>query len=149
MGASLHFLPGGPLPPELAWMRISPAVAEAFERMQRAVEEETAGLLSRAAKASLSRHIRAWRGEAKPISRRWVEQELEQLPPGERAVGQMALLTALAPHQVSESTVEAFRSVHPSDEALVAVAAWGAFAATRRIGSWLGRAVEYPVAAAS
>ena len=51
--------------------------------------------------------------------------------------GRLALLTALASQQVDEMVIQDFRKQHPEDESLIAAAAWAAFAAARKVGSWL------------
>src|SRR5262245_15033724 len=43
-----------------------------------------------------------------------------------------------------DATVEAFRRLHPHDDALVGVPAWASFAAARRIGSWLAVPPAHP-----
>lgn len=137
-GESLALLPEGKLPDELGWMRDNPTVGGAFGRLHRAVEEAAAPFLSDDARRTVEAHVRGWQGEVQPLSRGWVEPVLAGLPENERAAGQVALLTALAPHQMCEPVVADFRAVHPGDGALISVAAWGAFAATRRIGAWMG-----------
>ena len=111
-------------------------------RHQKLVEEAPAPYLSDAMRRTSEAHLREWNGGNQPLSRSWVEPVLAHLPADERAVAQVALLTALAPHQMCEPVVAEFRAVHPGDEALIAVAAWGAFAATRRIGAWMGETVR-------
>jgi hypothetical protein len=54
---------------------------------------------------------------------------LDQAP---QAEARLALLAALASHQV----IEAFRFLHPADSDLVGALAWASFAAARRIGTW-------------
>lgn len=54
----------------------------------------------------------------------------------------LALLTGLAPHQVTDDDVAAARSLLDTDAALVGALAWAAFTAARRIGTWIGAAAE-------
>ncbi len=55
----------------------------------------------------------------------------------DQAEGSLALLTALAPYQVDEEIIRAYRSQHGTDARLVGVVAWASFAAACRIASWL------------
>lgn len=144
-GESLALLPDGALPEELGWMGDNPAVGGAFGRLHRAVEVAAAPFLSNEARRTIEAHIRGWQGESQPLGRGWVEPVLAHLSPEEQAAAQVALLAALAPHQMCEPVVAEFRAVHPGDGALVSVAAWGAFAATRRIGVWMGEALAEAV----
>ena len=137
-GASLALLPPGELPAELAWLADNPTVAGAFGRLHWAIEEAAQPFLSDEARRAIEEYLQGWRGEVQPLSRGWVDPVLAGLSTADRAVAQVALLTALAAHQMCEPVVADFRSVYPGDKALVAVAAWGAFAATRQIGVWMG-----------
>jgi len=136
-GESLTLLPPGNLPDELGWLAANPTVGGAFGRLQRAIEEAATPFLSNRVRRTIAAHLREWSGEVQPLSRSWVQPMLADLSGDERVVAQVALLAALAPHQMCEPVVAAFRAVYPGDDALVAVAAWGAFAATRRIGGWM------------
>ncbi len=49
----------------------------------------------------------------------------------------LAILTALASHQVDEGVIELVQKQQPDDAHLVNVVAWASFAATRRISRWL------------
>jgi hypothetical protein len=54
-----------------------------------------------------------------------------------RWLAAFALLTALASYQMDDSIVASFRRLRPKDDEMVSAAAWAAFAAARRVGSWL------------
>ncbi|MDX7594776.1 hypothetical protein SJ620_27085, partial [Citrobacter freundii] len=65
-----------------------------------------------------------------------------ELPADLHAPTRLALLTGLAPHQVTDDDVAAARSLLDTDAALVGALAWAAFTAARRIGTWIGAAAE-------
>lgn len=67
-------------------------------------------------------HIQAWTGEEMGSNRSWVENYLADFSPAERAIGRLALLTALASHQVDSVVVESVRPATPRH--LLAIAAW-------------------------
>jgi hypothetical protein len=52
-------------------------------------------------------------------------------------LAKLILLGALAPHQVDECVIAAFRKILPDDSQLIEALAWGSFTAARRVGSWL------------
>jgi len=91
---------------------------------------------------------RAWRAGARRAAGWWFgraiarakPQRVEALLPAAPlpddlrwAAARLALLAALAPHQIDGDAVAAFRAGAPDDAALVAVLAWAAFAAARRV----------------
>jgi hypothetical protein len=60
------------------------------------------------------------------------------LDEADRPAGRLAILTALAPYQVGQADVDAFRSASKSgDEAVVSLTSWASMAAARTVGSWL------------
>ncbi|MCI4067108.1 hypothetical protein MRQ36_32895, partial [Micromonospora sp. R77] len=69
-----------------------------------------------------------------PGDRRRITEAVADLPPGDRAAGELALLTALASYRVTEREIEAFRRRQPEDAALVGLTAWASMAAARQIG---------------
>jgi hypothetical protein len=57
-----------------------------------------------------------------------------------RPAARLALLTALASHQVDASVVAAFRHQAPTDHELLALLSWSSWVAALRVGSWLAPA---------
>lgn len=136
-GTSLGLLPEGDLPDDLSWTKPHPVLPAAWSRWARIVEEEGRRILSPEARAVITRHLEAWRGEDPGLSRTWTVEVLEGLPDADMSAARLALLTARASYQVSDADVEAFRAVHPGDRELLGATAWGAFVAARRVGTWL------------
>ena len=81
--------------------------------------------------------MNAWNGEEMPLSRRWVENTIASLSEEQKPAARLAILTALASHQVDEGVIELVQKQQPDDAHLVNVVAWASFAATRRISRWL------------
>ncbi|MFC4146093.1 carboxymuconolactone decarboxylase family protein [Micromonospora mangrovi] len=133
-GRSLALAPAAELPPAAAWAAGDPAIAGAaarayaiFDRLgERAVPESVRGLVEA--------RTGAWQGQPMGLSRRWCEPDVDTLPPGDRAAGRLALLTALSSYQVDDEVVAAFRRERPDDRDLVELVAWAGYTAARRIG---------------
>lgn len=136
-GASLVFLPDGPLPADLVWATPDLNVAGAFARFAAVVEQAAILVLSPAVRSLIGEHINAWQGEGMGISRQWVDRAINELGPEDQAAARITLLIALAPHQVDASVIEAFRTHWPTDNELVSALAWASFTVARRISSWL------------
>lgn len=133
--------PGAPspapaLPADLVWAAASPGVAAAFARFAAAVDEAGAAALSPGARDHVAGRIATWRGDAPGLGRGWVEAGLDALRPAADEA-RLALLAALAPWQVDDAAVAAYRRRRRDDAALVGALAWGAFTAARRIGGWI------------
>jgi AhpD family alkylhydroperoxidase len=133
-GLSLSLLPDAPLPDDLLWAKSSRTIAAAFARAAAAVSAFAVPL---AVHELVTARLARWHGEPVGLSRSWVDRLVADLPEPDRPAGRLALLVALAPHQLDETVVAAFRQVAPSDAALVKLASWASLAAARRIGTWL------------
>jgi len=135
-GESLGRLPAAELPGDLSWARPRPEIAAAFASLAAAVEAEAAGPLGQGA-APVRERIAAWDGQDPPLGEAWARETVDGLPRDHRLAARLALLAALAPHRVGASDVAAFRAAWPGERTLVAVTAWAAFTAARRIAGWL------------
>lgn len=140
-GDSLRLLPEAPLPAGLSWASSSPAVAGAFARWASVVEEAGQAVFDPAIRTVVRSHVDAWTGDDPGLSRAWVEEAIGELTGTERPAARLALLTALAPHQVDDGIIKDFRSAWPRDVQLISALAWSSLAAARRVGSWLGELV--------
>lgn len=136
--AAPPLLPAAPLPDDLRWATRSAPVADALARFAAVVEEEGARVLPPAVRACVATRITAWHGEDVGLGRQWLTDALAPLDAALRPAAALALLTALAPHQVDADAVAAFRSGSgASDAALVGLLAWASLTAARRVVGWL------------
>jgi AhpD family alkylhydroperoxidase len=151
-GASLDLLPPAPLPDDLGWARGDPIIADAFGRAAATFDAAGQQALPGPVRQLVAERLGAWHGEDPGLSRAWVASAIQTLPAPQRPLGRLALLAALASHQVDAQVLDDARTRHgpAGDQALVAAAAWASFAAARRIGTWLHPPTPpQPVAATS
>lgn len=118
----------------MGWASASPPVASAFAGFLAAVEKETADAMSRDVRAVVKAHIQGWSGEPLGLGREWVKTAVTE---PEAAAARLALLGALAPHQIDDGDVSAYRHHEPADRSLLALLAWSSAQAARRIGTWI------------
>jgi AhpD family alkylhydroperoxidase len=136
-GRSLSLLPEAAATGGNGWAA-SPGVARALARAGAAFEAAGARALSPAVRAVVLQRLARWRGEETGLDTAWCDELVSGLPAADRAAGRLALLTALASHQVCEDDVTEFRRRHPGDETVVEATGWASFAAARLIGERLG-----------
>ncbi len=136
-GSTLGLLPETDLPADLAWAHASPYVTSAFARFADATERAGSQVLSETERACVTSVVASWDGEDPPLGTAWLDDVLGRLDVAEADSARLGVLTALAPYRVDDRVVEGFRRRHPRDQDLVAAVSWSAFAAARRIGSWL------------
>ncbi|MEO3977650.1 carboxymuconolactone decarboxylase family protein [Streptomyces sp. CAU 1734] len=130
-GLSLDLLPAAPLPPGLSWALPAPHVAQALARAAAAVERG-ARSVPEDAKERLRTRLAEWDGTPPGVSRAWLGPAAGDLP-----AARLALLTALAPYQVTEDDIAAFRRDHPTDRELIELTSWAALTTALHIGSRL------------
>jgi AhpD family alkylhydroperoxidase len=126
-----------PLPDDLMWAAASPAVATSLAALTGCLQESQH--LPEASRAVVRRAITAWRGGAMPISSTWTDEHTDGVPVELRSATRLALLTSLAPHQVTNADVAAARTLLATDTAFVSTLGWAAWTAARRVGSWITR----------
>ncbi|MEH1101394.1 hypothetical protein [Micromonospora sp. CPCC 205561] len=135
-GRSLELLPPAPPEADLAWAAGQPHVAAAFARAGHAVRVAGEAALPERARERVLACL-ADPPPPEPAGGRWFDAAVAELPPPERPLARLALLTALAPYRVVDADVAACRAVGVDDATLVSATAWASLAAARRIGASL------------
>jgi AhpD family alkylhydroperoxidase len=133
-GTALDLLSDAALPPDLAWAEGSGHIAVAFARAAAAIEEAGARSVPESVRAVVSARIATWQGETPDPGHDWLAALVTALPTEDRPAARLALLTALAPHEVDEAVIELSGQDRRTNVELMS---WASFAAARRVGTWL------------
>jgi alkylhydroperoxidase/carboxymuconolactone decarboxylase family protein YurZ len=137
-GASLDMLPDAQLPEEFSWAAGDSRIAAALAGAAAAVEDAAAQVVTPPVRELVAGQLRSWDGLPLGPNRAWTDEAVAGLDEADRPAGRLAILTALAPYQVGQADVDAFRSASKSgDEAVVSLTSWASMAAARTVGSWL------------
>ncbi|MFJ5228487.1 carboxymuconolactone decarboxylase [Kitasatospora sp. NPDC088391] len=137
-GTSLSLLPPAALPPDLGWAAADPRIAAALGRSTAAVEQVAADLVPEPVRAVVGAAVDGWDGADPGLDRARLTAPLAGLDPGQRPVGELALLTALASYRVDERVLAAARAAGAGDRELLTTTAWASLrAARRRVGHLL------------
>ena len=83
--------------------------------------------------------LKQWQGEQMPISRSWVEQEVDGLEGNERAIARLALVVAKASYQTDDNLVAEVLASNPEQEQFLRILAWSTFTAARYVASRIAR----------
>jgi AhpD family alkylhydroperoxidase len=136
-GASAGLEGGYPLPADLSWAAPAPGVAAAYAALAAATDDIARRVVPDSVVELVNRTLDGWDGRFPGPSRAaWLEEPVAGLPVADRSSGRLALLTALAPFQATDSDVEAYRADYPDDGDPVRLLTWAAFSAARRVGAW-------------
>ena len=141
-GRTLALLPPAPLPEDMAWAKLNPRVADALARWTATVEREAAGVISPRVRAVVDSALNAWSGEQMPISRSWVNAEVEGLDGEERAIASLAIVLAKAPYQVDEKMAEAVLERTHDEAHFIRILAWASFTGARRFTQLVAERVK-------
>lgn len=133
------------LPTEFAWARTNAHVASSLAHFAHVAEHAGDRSVPDPVREVVLQHLSSWNGEQAPLSRAWLEDLVAPLEDDQKAVARLALLSARAAWQVDEKIIQDFRRVHSDDATLVRTAAWAAFSAARRIGSWFPSTAKHLV----
>ena len=130
-GLDLDLLPPADLPGDLSWAAADPRLAAALARACHAVEAAGRRVLSDAVRAAV---VAALAAHPQGTAGLLLDEAavLDAVPGVDRPVARLALLTALAPHRVGDTVVDAFRRRRPATADLVSATTWAALTAARR-----------------
>ncbi|HEX5403270.1 MAG TPA: carboxymuconolactone decarboxylase family protein [Pseudonocardiaceae bacterium] len=140
-GAALTLLPDAALPGDLGWAAANPTVTDALARVCAAVDGAARDAVPPPVRTVVHDYLAAWDGRPAGLSRAWVDDAVGCLPDGQRAVGRLTLLTAIAAYQVDEQIMADARAHGLDDGGLVAATSWASLAAARRVSTWTPAAV--------
>jgi AhpD family alkylhydroperoxidase len=127
----------GQLPPEFSWSLGDPNVAGGFLRFAAAAEAAGEESVAPEVRDCVMNFVASWQGEAPELGRAWLERAIAPLDKLHQPSARVALLAAMAPHQVDEAVISDFRSRLPRDRDLINVTSWAIYTVVRRIASWL------------
>lgn len=128
-GSSLDLLPAAGLPDDLSWARASQPIGSAMARACAAFDAAGEHSVPPAVRDLVRQRV----GSVAELSRSWSDDIVRALPHDQRPAGRLALLAAVASHQVDDGVVAAARQGRSAAE-LVELAAWASWTAARHAG---------------
>jgi AhpD family alkylhydroperoxidase len=131
-----------PLPPDLAWAEPAPSIAAAFASFASAVDRAGAEALDQPTRNLVKERVLAWKGEFPPPTQSWVDELLVDIERAQRPGARVALLAALAPYQIDDRLIDAYREQGADDARVVGTVAWASFVTARRVAEWLVAPLE-------
>ena len=131
-GRALPLLPPASLPDDMQWAAPNPRVADALARWTATVERETVDVVSPKVRQTVSASLAEWQGEQMPISRSWVNTDVEGLHGDDEAIARLAIVLAKAPYQVDEKMAEAVLGDAGDERRFIRILAWASFVGARR-----------------
>ena len=143
-GRALDLLPPAPLPDDMYWAESNPRIASALSRWAGVVERESALVVQPHIRNLVYNNLQCWEGQPMPISRSWVDKEVEGLTGRDRAIARFALVLAKAPYQVDEALVGEILREDRDETRFIRILAWASFSAARRIAKRVADTVRGP-----
>lgn len=134
-GDALTLLPEAPLPHDFDWAQPNPRIAAAYARWSGAIERQTPFAVSNTVRNIVEKSLEEWQGERMPLSRSWVDGEVEGLDGEERAVARLALVMAKASYHFDDSLVQDLLAYGADEPKLIRILAWASFLGARRVAA--------------
>lgn len=144
-GRALDLLPPAPLPDDMEWAKPNPRVADALSRWTAAVDRESSRVVSPQVRELVHESLQRWEGEPMPLSRSWVEEEVEGFTSVDRDIARLALVASKASYQVDDTLVKAVLGEEGDEPRLIRVLAFASFSAARRIAERIARDTDRPL----
>lgn len=137
-GRGLDLLPSASVPDYMDWARPNLRIADALARWGAAVEREASAAISPEVQELVHSRLDTWEGGKMPLSRSWVEDEVQTVEGKDRDVAKLILVVAKASWQFDESLVQAVMPHEIDEERLIRILAYAAFSAARRLAHLAG-----------
>ena len=137
-GRALDLLSAAPIPRDMDWARPNPRIADALARWAAAVDREADQAISPQVRHLVRNRLESWNGETMPLSRSWVEQEIEDLTGEDYHIAKLILVVCKASYQFDDSLVQGVMSERLDEERLIRILAFAAMSAARRLANHVG-----------
>ena len=143
-GRGLDLLPKAPIPDDMTWARGNPRIADAFARWATAVDRESQHAISPRVQQLVLDRLQRWNGERMPLSRSWVETEIEGLQSEDFHVAKLILVVCKASYQFDDSLLQPIFGDKPDEKRLIRILSFAAMSAARRLADHAGRHLSMP-----
>lgn len=148
-GRALTLLPPASLPEAFAWAAPNARIADALARWAMVVDTQANEAVPSAVRSLVEGSLARWNGERPPISRAWVDAEIEALggdglSADERAIARMALVVGKASWQFDDGLAEAVLGTEADQARFIRVLAWASFVAARRVAERMAEGANKP-----
>jgi len=140
-GRSFSLLPHAKLSEDFTWAESNQYIAEALARWASTVEQQSHAVIPDAVRDLVARNLSQWQNERMPLSRNWVDEEINGLRDNERTLASFALLLAKASYQCDEKLVEDVIKIAGSQENFIRILAWCSFTAARYLTAYLAQRI--------
>ena len=137
-GRSLDLLPPASIPEDLNWSRPNPRIADALARWGAAVDRESSKAISTQVRGVVQESLSEWRGETMPMSRKWVDKEVQHLSGEDREIAKLVLVVAKASWQFDESLLLAIMPDEVDEKRLIRILAFASYSAAKRLAQIAG-----------
>ncbi|MHC4353072.1 MAG: carboxymuconolactone decarboxylase family protein [Planctomycetota bacterium] len=138
-GASLSLLHEVEISEEFHWALPNPLVADSLSRWNHVVETAIDDVLSEEAQSQIRDNLKSWQGGQAPLSRAWVEDEIQDIREDERNKARLALIVAKASYQIDDGAIEKVVRQGLTEADLVKLGAWSALLGAKTISNWCAR----------
>jgi len=136
-GDSLKFIGHYSVSNSSKWALPVPAYAAALAAEEHLLKEMELGSIPENITSTFKEFVSNWNGESMPLGRSWLKEVVKPIPEMEKPLANLMFLSAFTPYTITETDINLFRSVKPSDHELIEFSFWAIQTLTNRIAKWL------------
>jgi AhpD family alkylhydroperoxidase len=125
------------LPDDMLWAKGNAYVDRAMAAWAYMIEEKSKHLISTEVLNILETYLLNWKGESPGLDPTWLSDAVKGHDEKTQTMASLALMAAVAPYRVDETTVQNFQRYFPDDDQLIITLSWASFSAARKIAGWL------------
>lgn len=137
-GRALDLLPPAPVPDDMDWARPNPRIADSLARWAAAVDRQAEQAISPQVRDLVLNRLQSWNGEQMPLSRSWVENDIEGLTGVDYHIAKLILVVCKASYQFDDALLQGVMGEHVDEERLIRILAFAAMSAARRLANHVG-----------
>lgn len=138
-GISLERLAPIPVSKEFSWAESNPHIKNSFSGFDELINRIGKEVIPLRVKTTLSNYMAEWTGENQGFGNKWIDDVTKDLEHSEKIIAQFLLRIATEPYKITEAHINEIKKVGLGDSELIAIASWGSWQATKKIGERIGR----------
>ncbi len=119
-----------------AWAEPVPTIADALAGWSGTIETVARERLDASLLEGLAGSIDGWQGGAPTLGLEWLDGVRPAVSADDREVADLALITAMAPYRLDDDRIRSVLGQRLDESQTLALVAWAAQRAARRVGTW-------------
>ena len=137
-GISLKWLTSIPVSKEFSWAESNNYIKNSFSGFDELINQIGEEVIPLGVKATVLNYLAEWTGKNQGFGNTWIDDVTKDLEHSEKVIAQFILRIATEPYKITETHMNEIRKIGLGDNELIAIASWGSWQGTKKIGERIG-----------